>query len=73
MNQIAQRILNLFEEMNTDTLDLHTMFEAGGNNPEERERVIDEIAQLVQQGLLLERGSDFYQLTPKGHAAFGTQ
>jgi len=73
MNQIAQRILNLFEEMNTDTLDLHTMFEAGGNDPSQRERVVDEIAQLVQHGLLLERGSDFYQITPKGRAAFVTQ
>ncbi|HJZ67991.1 MAG TPA: hypothetical protein VKF81_07715 [Blastocatellia bacterium] len=49
---------------------MHTLFEAGGNDPQSRERVVDVVHRLVAEGLLDERGSDFYSLTPKGQAAF---
>jgi hypothetical protein len=69
MDELTSRVLNLFTQMNSDTLDLHTLFEAGGNDPEAREQVIDLVAQLVREGLLEERGSDFYAITTKGRAA----
>lgn len=55
--------------MNSDTLDLHTLFEAGGNDPEARGQVLDLVAKLVREGLLEERGSDFYALTAEGRVA----
>jgi len=51
--------------MKSDTLDLHTLFEAGGNDPQAREKVIDVVAQLVREGVLEERGSDYYALATK--------
>ena len=69
MDELSQRILNLFDQMNSDTLDLHTLFEAGGNDPNVRGRVIDVVARLVKEGLLEERGSDFYAITTKARTA----
>ena len=69
MDELTSTVLNLFAQMNSDTLDLHTLFEAGGNYPEAREQVIDLVAKLVREGLLEERGSDFYAITSKGRAA----
>ena len=69
MDELTSKVLNLFAQMNSDTLDLHTLFEAGGNDPEAREQVIDLVAKLVREGLLEERGSDFYAITSKGRAA----
>jgi DNA-binding PadR family transcriptional regulator len=66
MDEPARRILSLFDQMNSDTLDLHTLFEAGGNDPDARGRVVDVVSRMVQEGLLEERGSDFYKLTDKG-------
>lgn len=70
MDDLKRRVLDLFRELNQETLDLHTLFEAGGNDPQSRERVVDVVHRLVAEGLLDERGSDFYSLTPKGQAAF---
>jgi hypothetical protein len=69
MDELTSRVLNLFTQMKNDTLDLHTLFEAGGNDPEARAQVIDLVARLVRKGLLEERGSDFYAITTKGRAA----
>lgn len=68
MDELAQRVLDMFMQMNTETLDLHTLLEAGGNDPKRREQVIDTVSRLVREDLLVERGSDFYALTPKGQA-----
>jgi hypothetical protein len=68
MDELTSRVLNLFTQMKNDTLDLHTLFEAGGNDPEARAQVIDLVARLVREGLLEERGSDFYAITTKGRA-----
>jgi DNA-binding IclR family transcriptional regulator len=73
MDELAQRVLDLFGQMNSETLDLHTLFEAGGNDPAARERVFDFVSQLVREGLLEERGSDFYALTKKGRGLAGIQ
>jgi len=40
MKPLSLRILRLFGEMGEDQLDLHVLFEAGGNEPEERLRVL---------------------------------
>jgi DNA-binding PadR family transcriptional regulator len=68
MDELAQRVLDMFGQMNSETLDLHTLLEAGGNDPKSREQVIDTVSRLVREDLLVERGSDFYALTPKGQA-----
>ena len=73
MDKTARRVLNLFSQMKEDILDLHTLFEAGGNDPEARSQVLDVVARLVREGLLEERGSDFYKLTTKGRSAMGNK
>jgi len=49
--------------------DLHVLFEAGGNQPEERLLVLDALDELVQAGMLDARSGDFYALTEKGKRA----
>lgn len=71
MDERTRRVLKLYAQMDTDTLDLHTLFEAGGNDPEARGQVVDVVARLVREGLLEEQGSDFYKLTLKGRSAIG--
>ena len=69
MEEFRERVLGMFERMKKDTLDLHELFEAGGNDPEERLEVFYVVEGLVEEGLLEERGQDFYALTEKGKAA----
>jgi hypothetical protein len=52
--------------MGEHPLDLHVLFEAAGNEPEERLRVLDAIDDLVRAGMLDSCGGDFYALTEKG-------
>jgi hypothetical protein len=67
LNEAALRVLQLFGEMESDTLDLHTIFElAGGNDPAEREAVFDAVEALVARNMLAERGNDYYALTELG-------
>ncbi len=66
LDSISTTILRLFGEFGQETLDLHTLFEAGGNDPAKREAVLDAITRLVRDELLEERGNDFYALTEKG-------
>jgi hypothetical protein len=69
MDDLSLRVLREFIEMGSESLDLHTLFEAGGNDPQSRERVLDVITRLVDTGHLEPRGSDFYSLTDKGRSA----
>jgi DNA-binding transcriptional regulator PaaX len=69
MKEIEERVLRSFELWKRDKLDLHTLFEAGENDPEARTAVFDSVERLVQAGLLNEEGNDFYSLTEKGRAA----
>jgi hypothetical protein len=69
MDDLSQRILNQFQEFGEKSLDLHTLLEAAGNDPEERDRVVDAVDRLARAGLLEELGSDFYALTDKGRHA----
>jgi glutaredoxin len=70
MNAIAQQILSTFDHLERDSLDLHTMFEfVGGNDPRQREAVLDAVSELVKSKLLREGESDFYQRTEDGRLA----
>ncbi|HYJ47282.1 MAG TPA: hypothetical protein VEV81_11785 [Pyrinomonadaceae bacterium] len=66
---MKERVLLLFGQMKKEVLDLHELFEAGGNDPDERRRVLFAVEQLVAEGLLEERGNDFYALTTEGERA----
>jgi hypothetical protein len=73
IDALALKVLKVFGEMGSETLDLHTLFDAGGNDPHSRERVLDVIMRLVDAGLLEPRGSDFYSLTDEGLSALRTR
>ncbi|MDQ3745324.1 MAG: hypothetical protein M3444_13155 [Acidobacteriota bacterium] len=66
MDEITARVLRMFEELGKAELDLHELFEAGGNDPEARRAVFYAVENLVERGLLEERGNDFYALTDAG-------
>ncbi|HEU4596407.1 MAG TPA: hypothetical protein VFS10_14820 [Pyrinomonadaceae bacterium] len=66
MDELSLRVLRMFGEMGKDVLDLHELFEAGGNDPEARREVFYAVERLVGEGLLEERGNDFYALTEAG-------
>jgi len=68
MDVLAGKILAMFGSFNKETLDLHELFEAGGNDPDARTAVLDRVERLVNDGLLEERGNDFYALTRAGRA-----
>lgn len=69
MDDLKQKVLAQFKRFNKESLDLHELFEAGGNDPEGRKEVLYTVEQLVDEGLLDERGNDFYALTEKGREA----
>lgn len=69
MDELTRRVLGMFEEMGRDALDLHELFEAGGNDPDARREVVYAVERLVGRGLLEERGNDFYALTEAGREA----
>ena len=66
VNEIEKRVLRSFEHWRKEKLDLHTLFEAGENDPDARTAVFDTVERLVKEGLLQEEGNDFYSLTEKG-------
>jgi len=68
---LTKKVLAMFGSFNKETLDLHELFEAGGNDPDARTAVLDRVERLVQDGLLEERGNDFYALTPAGRINIG--
>ena len=68
MEATAVRILELFDQLERDSLDLHTFLEfVGGNPPTARQAVLDMVSEMVKQGLLRESArSDFYERTENG-------
>jgi hypothetical protein len=66
VDELTQRVLGMFDQLRKDLLDLHQLFEAGGNDPESRRQVLEIVEQLVQNGLFEELGNDFYSLSEKG-------
>ena len=71
MDKAVRRVLLQFRDMNSDKLDLHALFEAGGNDPAARDNVIGHVATLVRKGYLESLGSDFYELTERGKQEIG--
>jgi hypothetical protein len=71
MDEMIRQVLSQFKRFNKESLDLHELFEAGGNDPEGRKDVFFTVERLVEDGLLEERGNDFYALTAKGREAAG--
>ena len=69
MDTMALKVLRMFEHWNKEVLDLHELFEAGGNDPDERKAAFFMVERLVEEGLLEERGNDFYALTAEGKRA----
>jgi hypothetical protein len=69
VNEIDKRVLKSFELWKREKLDLHTLFEAGENDPDARTAVFDSVERLVTEGLLQEEGNDFYSLTEEGKKA----
>jgi hypothetical protein len=69
MDELTGKVLRSFAHWQKETLDLHELFEAGGNDPETRTAVFDVVEKLVADGLLAEEGNDFYSLTEKGKLA----
>jgi hypothetical protein len=59
----------MFQALGKSSLDLHELFEAGGNDPQARTEVFDTVERFVKEGLLEELGNDFYALTEKGKEA----
>lgn len=59
----------MFKRFGKESLDLHELFEAGGNDPEERKQIFYTVERMVEDGILEERGNDFYSLTEKGRDA----
>ncbi len=68
MEAMTRRILELFDQLERDSLDLHTFLEfVGGNPPAAREALLDTVSEMVKQGLLRESArSDFYERTEDG-------
>jgi hypothetical protein len=52
LDELTRRVLGMFEEIGRDALDLHELFEAGGNDPDARREVFYAIEGLVERGLL---------------------
>jgi len=69
MDELSRKVLASFQYWGKDGLDLHVLFEAGGNDPEARTAVFDAVERLVKEGFLIEEGNDFYSLSDKGKAA----
>jgi hypothetical protein len=68
MDNLSKKVLLSFSVWRKDRLDLHELFEAGGNDPEARTAVFDIVERFVKDGILTEEGNDFYSLTEKGKA-----
>ena len=66
MDELSKKVLKSFAVWRKDTLDLHELFEAGGNDPDARTTVFDIVERFVKEGVLNEEGNDFYSLTDKG-------
>jgi hypothetical protein len=71
LDESKLRVLAMFEELGKRELDLHELFEAGGNDPGARLAVFHDVEWLVERGLLAERGNDFYALTDAGRRTLG--
>jgi predicted transcriptional regulator len=66
VDELTKKVIRSFALWRKEKLDLHELFEAGGNDPQARTAVFDIVERLVREGILQEEGNDFYSLTEKG-------
>lgn len=68
MDAISRRILEVYDELAQERLDLHALMEfAGGNEPSKREAVVEAVELLVRSGYLDPAGgADFYRRSEQG-------
>jgi hypothetical protein len=66
VDELSKKVLQSFSLWRKETLDLHELFEAGGNDPNARTEVFDIVERFVKDGVLFEEGNGFYSLTDKG-------
>ncbi len=52
MDELTKQVLRSFAVWQKDILDLHELFEVGGNDSEARTAVFDTVERLVREGLL---------------------
>jgi glutaredoxin len=71
MDAISRRILEVYDELAQETLDLHALMEfGGGNDPARREAVVEAVETLVRAGYLdPTSGADFYRRSEQGRIA----
>ena len=48
MDTMTRKVLRMFEHWNKEVLDLHELFEAGGNDPDERKAAFYTVERLVE-------------------------
>ena len=66
-------MLSMFDELGKAELDLHELFEAGGNDADARLQVFHAVEWMAERGFLEERGNDFYSLSDAGREALRTR
>lgn len=71
MDERSRCILQVFDELGRDTLDLHALLEcAGGSDPARRDSVVSAVELLVRADHLESTGgADFYRRTEQGRLA----
>ena len=71
MDEISRCILEVFDELSRDTLDLHALMEiAGGSDPARRDNIPGAVELLVRSGALdLAGGGDVYRRSEQGRLA----
>lgn len=71
MDELSYRILQTFDDLGRETLDLHALREfAGGNDPARRDAVVGAAEMLERIGYLEPSGeADFYRRTEDGRLA----
>ncbi|MFZ0213231.1 MAG: glutaredoxin family protein [Candidatus Acidiferrales bacterium] len=71
LEEISHQVLEVFDELDRDELDLHALIEfAAGNDPERRDNVVEAVETLTRDGYLEPAGGgDFYRRTEEGRLA----
>lgn len=72
VNETERRLLELFDVLEREAIDLHAFFElGGGNTPTAQQAVLTAVEHLLARRWFEERGSDFYTRAKSGRRAIG--
>lgn len=71
LEEIPRRVLEVFDELEREELDLHALIEfAAGNDPARRDDAVEAVEMLTREGYLEPAGGgDFYRRTEEGRLA----